>query len=92
MTNAAVSLVSAGANSIVGQKHLWTNAASALVDGFIEGIRSNVDRAAREAAAMAVAAYSAAMSAIGGGNSGGGISISVGGGASAASSGGSSVE
>lgn len=89
VTNAAVSLVSAGANSIVGQKHLWTNAASALVDGFIEGIRSNVDRAAREAAAMAVAAYSAAMSAIGGGNSGGGISISVGGGASAASSGGS---
>lgn len=89
VTNAAVSLVSAGANSIVGQKHLWANAASTLVDGFIEGIRSNIDRAAQEAAAMAVAAYSAAMSAIGGGSSGGGVSISVGGGASAASSGGS---
>jgi hypothetical protein len=82
--NAAVTLVSAGANSIMGQKHLWANAASALVDGFIEGIRSNVERAAQEAAAMAIAAYSAAMSAIGGGGSGG-ISVSVG-----ASSGGSS--
>ena len=82
--NAAVTLVSAGANSIMGQKHLWANAASALVDGFIEGIRSNVERAAQEAAAMAIAAYSAAMSAIGGGGSGG-VSVSVG-----ASSGGSS--
>lgn len=88
VTNAAVSLVSAGANSIIGQKQLWVNAASVLVDGFIEGIRSNVERAAQEAAAMAMAAYSAAMSAIGGG-AGGGVSISVGGGASAASSGGS---
>lgn len=88
VTNAAVSLVSAGANSIIGQKQLWVNAASVLVDGFIEGIRSNVERAAQEAAAMAMAAYSAAMSAIGGGT-GGGVSISVGGGASAASSGGS---
>lgn len=88
VTSAAVTLVSAGANSIVGQKQLWVNAASVLVDGFIEGIRSNVERAAQEAAAMAIAAYSAAMSAIGGGT-GGGVSISVGGGASAASSGGS---
>ena len=88
VTNAAVSLVSAGANSIIGQKQLWVNAASVLVDGFIEGIRSNVERAAQEAAAMAMAACSAAMSAIGGG-AGGGVSISVGGGASAASSGGS---
>lgn len=88
VTGAAVTLVSAGANSIIGQKQLWVNAASVLVDGFIEGIRSNVERAAQEAAAMAMAAYSAAMSAIGGGT-GGGVSISVGGGASAASSGGS---
>lgn len=88
VTSAAVTLVSAGANSIIGQKQLWVNAASVLVDGFIEGIRSNVERAAQEAAAMAMAAYSAAMSAIGGGT-GGGVSISVGGGASAASSGGS---
>ena len=89
VTSAAVTLVSAGANSIIGQKQLWVNAASVLVDGFIEGIRSNVERAAQEAAAMAMAAYSAAMSAIGGGGTGGGVSISVGGGASTASAGGS---
>lgn len=58
MVNTCVSTIRAGQPS-------WIEGATYLVDGFIIGIRQNVDRAAQEAAAMASAAYSAAMAALG---------------------------
>lgn len=77
VVSAAVVLVSSGAAGIISQGQLWTNAATTLVDKFIEGIRNNVTRAAQEAAAMAAAAYAAAMSEFDGRGSGGGISITT---------------
>lgn len=63
------------------QKELWTNAATTLVDCFITGIQNNVERAAQAAAAMAVRAYSAAISAVQKSSGSGGTTMVVNGGA-----------
>lgn len=51
-------------DAIAAEKPKWTDLAKTLVNAFIEGIRANVEAAARAAAEMAAAAYKAAMAAI----------------------------
>ena len=57
-------MVQTCATKIKEQQPAWVEAATYLVEGFILGIRNNVEAAAAEAAAMANAAYSAAMKAL----------------------------
>lgn len=58
-------MVETSADEIKSNKPLWATGAEVLVDGFIGGIESNISRAAQAAVKMAVAAYQAAMNAIG---------------------------
>lgn len=64
VTENASDMAKSCANKIRETQPQWTEAAVYLVDGFILGIQNNVERAAQAAAAMAIAAYNAAMSAI----------------------------
>lgn len=63
---AVQSMVTQSADSIKNEQPKWIEAGAYLVDAFSQGIRDNVEKAAQEAAEMAMAAYKAAMGAIGG--------------------------
>lgn len=54
------------ANKIEQDQPKWVDGAAFLVDGFVQGITDNINKAAQAAAAMARIAYNAAMSEIGG--------------------------
>lgn len=61
VTDATTTMVYTCANQINLEQESWRIAGSYLVDGFIQGIRENIERAAEAAAEMARAAYDAAM-------------------------------
>lgn len=64
VTSNVQTMVQKCVTAIRSQQPSWIEGGSYLVDGFILGIQQNVSRAAQEAAAMAMAAYQAAMSAL----------------------------
>ena len=64
-TENVTAMVTTCSETIKSHQPDWVTAGSYLVDGFIEGIESNIERAAQTAARMAAEAYNAAMAELG---------------------------
>lgn len=64
MVTSTQTVLDSTAAKINEQQPKWIEAGKHLVDGFVQGIRDSVEKAASEAANMAMRAYSAAMDAI----------------------------
>lgn len=61
LNSAVVTMVTTCADKIKEQRPTWVEGGKFLVEGFVQGIREKIEAAARAAAEMAAAAYSAAQ-------------------------------